>query len=147
MQQEILLIANGDADSNSIVESVAKQSGSRLRKVSSTRQAFEFMATDMDNVDVAIIDLDSGVHVLAILEALGGHAAAPPIIVLTSLEESVVSPIAIQHGAAACLGKPFKHGHLVNAIELSLARPRATSSDLWGHPRERRRREPEHKVA
>ena len=41
MGREILLIANGDADSNAIVEAVAKQGGRRLRKVSSTGQAFE----------------------------------------------------------------------------------------------------------
>lgn len=139
MEREILLIANGDADSNAIVEAVAKQTGRRLRKVSSTRQAFEILATDMDNVDVAIIDLDPGVHSLAILEAIGGHPVAPPVIVLTSLEESEVTPIASRHGAVACLGKPFQHASLSNAIELSLALPRSISCDLWGHPRHRRR--------
>jgi DNA-binding NtrC family response regulator len=144
MEREILLVANGDADSHAIVETVAKQTGRRLRKVSSTRQAFEIMATGMDDVDVAIIDLDPGVHSLAILEAIGGHPASPPVIVLTSLEESEVTPIAAQHGAVACLGKPFQRDHLLTAIECSLAQPRLISSDLWGHPCERRRREPEH---
>jgi DNA-binding NarL/FixJ family response regulator len=112
--------------------------------VSSTRQAFEIMATDMDNVDVAIIDLDPGVHSLAILETISGHHTSPPVIVLSSLEESEVTPIAIQHGAVACLGKPFQHNHLIKAIECSLARPRLISSDLWGHPHERRHCEREH---
>jgi DNA-binding NtrC family response regulator len=144
MEREILLIANGDANSNAIVEAVAKQTGHRLHKVSSTRQVFEIMGTDMDNVDVAIIDLDPGVHSLAILEAIGGHPASPPVIVLTSLEELEVMPIATQHGAVACLGKPFQHEHLMKAIECSLARPPSISSDLWGHPCERRRRGREH---
>jgi len=147
MAREILLVANGDADSNATVEAVAKQSGRRLRRVGSTRQVFEILATDMDNVDVAIIDLDPGVHSLAILEAIGGHPAAPPVIVLTSLEESEVTPIARRHGAVACLGKPFQHGHLVKAIERCPARARSISSDLWGHPREGRQREREHKAA
>ena len=141
MNREILLVANSDTDSNAIVEAVAKESGCRFRKVSSTRQAFDILATDLDNVDVIIIDLDPGMHSLAILEAIGGHPVAPPVIALTSLEESEVTPIASQHGAVACLGKPFQHANLAKAIELCLAQPRFVSCDLWGHPRERRRRE------
>ena len=139
MEREILLVANSDADSNAIVEAVAKESGFRLRKVSSTRQAFEILATGLDNVDVVIIDLDPGIHSLTILEAIGGHPAAPPVIALTSLEESEVTPIANRYGTVACLGKPLQHASVSKAIELSLARPRSISSDLWGHPRQRRR--------
>jgi DNA-binding response OmpR family regulator len=141
MEREILLVANGDADSNAIVEAVAKQIGRRLRKVSSTWQAVDILATDMSDVDVAIIDLDPGLHSLAILEAIGGHPVAPPVIVLTSLEESDVTPIASRHGAVVCLTKPFQHPHLSKALELCLARPRSISCDLWGHPRQGRQRE------
>ena len=134
MKREILLVANSDADSNAIVEAVAKQSGRRLRKVSSTRQAFEILASGLDNIDVVIVDLDPGMHSLAILEAIGGYAVAPPVIALTSLEESEVTSIASRHGAVACLGKPFQQDTLSNAIELCLAQPQSISCDLWGHP-------------
>lgn len=140
MERKILLVANSDANSNAMVEAAAKESGRRLRKVSSTRQAFDILATDLDNVDVVVIDLDPGMHALAILEAINGYALAPPVIALTSLEESEVTPIAIRHGAVACLGKPFQHGNLAKAIELCLAQPRSVSCDLWGHPRQRRSR-------
>ena len=138
MNREILLVANSDADSNAAVEAVAEESGRRLRKVSSTRQAFDVLATDLDNVDVVVIDLDPGMHALAILEAIGGHTMAPPVIALTSLDESEVTPIATQHGALACLGKPFQRADLARAIELCLAEPRSASCDLWGHPRQHR---------
>lgn len=140
MNREILLVANNDADSNAIVEAVAEESGRRLRKVSSTQQPLDILATDFGNVDVIIIDLDPGMHALAILEAIGGHAVAPPVIALTSLEESEVMPIASRHGAVACLGKPLQHANLCKAIELCLAQPRSVSCDLWGHPRQSRRR-------
>jgi DNA-binding NtrC family response regulator len=139
MQPEILFVANSDADSNAIVEAVAKKSGCRLRKVSGTRQAFDILANDFDNVDVVIIDLDPGMDSLAILEAIGGHPVAPPVIALTSLQESKVTPVASRHGAVACLGKPFQHANLSKAIEHCLARPRSMSCDLWGHPRKRHR--------
>ena len=93
----------------------------------------------LENVDVVVIDLDPGMHALAILEAIGGHEVAPPVIALTSLEESEVMPIASRHGAVTCLGKPFQHSSLAKAIERCLAQPRSTSCDLWGHPRQRRR--------
>ena len=137
MKREILLVANSDADSSAIVEAVAKESGRGLRKVSSTRQAFDILASDMDDLDVVIIDLDPGMHALAILEAISGHAFAPPVIALTSLEESEVTPIASRHGAVVCLGKPFQHANLAKAIELCLAQPRSVSCDLWGHPSQR----------
>jgi DNA-binding NtrC family response regulator len=140
MEREILLVANSDADSKAIVEAAANESGRRLRKVSSTRQTFDILATDLENVDVVVIDLDPGMHALAILEAIGGHEVAPPVIALTSLEESEVMPIASLHGAAICLGKPFQHSSLAKAIERCLAQPRSVSCDLWGHPRQRRRR-------
>ena len=137
MNRDILLVANGDADSNAIVEAVAEESGHRLRKVSSTRQTFDVLATDLENVDVVIIDLDPGMHALAILEAIGDHTMAPPVIALTSLEESELTRIASRHGAAVCLGKPFQHANLARAIDLCLAEPRSVSCDLWGHPRQR----------
>ena len=140
MEREILLVANSDADSNGMVEAAAKQSGRRLRKMSSTCQAWDILASDLDNVDVVIIDLDPGMHALAILEAIGDHPVAPPVIVLTSLEESEVTPVASRHGAVACLGKPFQHANLAKAIDLCLAQPRSVSCDLWGHPRQRRPR-------
>ena len=131
-------LANSDADSNAIAEAAAKESGPRLRKVSGTRQAFDILAKDLDNVDVIIIDLDPGMPALAILEAIGGHTAAPRVIALTSLEESEVTPIASQHG---CLPRQlFQRANLCKAIELCLAQPRLVSCDLWGHPRQRRRR-------
>jgi DNA-binding response OmpR family regulator len=140
MEREILLVANSDADSNAMVEAAAKESGRGLRKVSSTRQAFDILASDLDNVDVVVIDLDPGMHALAILEAIGGHTVAPPVIALTSLDESEIPPIASQHGAVACLGKPFQYADLARAIELCLAQPHSVSCDLWGHPRQRQRR-------
>jgi DNA-binding NtrC family response regulator len=147
MEREILLIANNDADSNATVQAVAKKMGCGFRKVSSTRQALDILATDLDSVDVVIIDLDPGMHSLAILEAIGNRAVGPPVIALTSLDESEVMSIASRHGAAACLGKPFEHANLSKAIEQCLAQPRSISCDLWGHPQPRRRGKQAHQAA
>ena len=50
-------------------------------------------------VDVVILDLDPGMHSLAILEAVADNAFAPPVIALTSMEESEMTPLATRHGS------------------------------------------------
>ncbi len=137
MKGNILLVANGDADSNAIIAEAAKQTGRGLTKANSDRQAFEVLSMATDDVDMAIIDLDPGIHSLSILEAMGWAETAPPIIVVTSLNESEAAPIASRHGAAACIGKPFTASQIVSAIEriCSSWRPQTLSCDFWGHPR------------
>jgi DNA-binding response OmpR family regulator len=144
MKRNILLVANGDADSNAIVAEAAKQTGRGLTKISSDRRAFEILNMATDDVDLAIIDLDPGIHSLSILEAMGWAETAPPIIVVTSLEESEAAPIASRHGAAACIGKPFTASQLVSAIEqvCSSWRSQTLSCDFWGHPHLRRQSAP-----
>jgi DNA-binding response OmpR family regulator len=107
MKRNMLLAANSDVDSNVTIADAARQTGRGLRTASSNREAFEILCMGLDDVDVAIIDLDPGVHSFAILDALDCSEAAPPVIAVTGLEESEMTPIAFRHGAAACLGKPF----------------------------------------
>jgi DNA-binding response OmpR family regulator len=144
MKRNILLVTDGDADSNAIIAEAAKQTGHGLTKTSSDRQAFEILNMATEDVDLAIIDLDPGIHSLSILEAMGWAENSPPIIVVTNLEESEAAPIASRHGAAACIGKPFTASQLVSAIEqvCSSWRPQTLSCDFWGHPHSRRQRTP-----
>ena len=144
MKREILLVANGDAASNATIAEAVKQSGHRLRKISSCRQAFEILAAGLDDVDAVIIDLDPGVHSMAVLEAIGSSAAAPPVIAITGLEETEVAPIAFSRGSIDCIGKPFSLRRLLAVINL-VSQPdwrseHACSCDLWGHPRLSRKR-------
>ena len=137
MKRNILLVANGDANSNATIAEAVKQTGRGLRKASSSRQAFEILCMGLGDVDLTIVDLDPGVHSLAILEALDYSGTAPPVIALTGLEESEMTLIARRHGAAACLGKPFSADTLARLIEdvYSSVASERKSCDRWGHPR------------
>ena len=139
MKREILLVANGDAASNATIAEAVKQSGHLLRKISSCRQAFEILSCGLNGVDAVIIDLDPGVHSMAVLEAIGSSAAAPPVIAITSRKETEIAPIAFRRGATDCIGKPFSVRRLlavINAVSQTGWRSEhACSCDLWGHPR------------
>lgn len=137
MKRNILLVANGDADSNAIIADAVRQTGRGLRHASSSREVFEILCMGLDDVDVVIVDLDPGVHSLTILEALDYSQTAPPAIAVTGLEESEMTPIARRHGAAVCLAKPFSADTLARLIEdvhSSVSLERRTC-DRWGHPR------------
>jgi FixJ family two-component response regulator len=75
------------------------------------------------------------VHGMAILEALDACENAPPIIVVSALEEHRLSSAVQQHGAIACLGKPLSFTRLAHAVEeaLTIAAATAPRCDLWGH--------------
>jgi DNA-binding NtrC family response regulator len=84
-----------------------------LRVIQSSQEAFLQLKEGCDDIDLAIIDLDPGMHATAFLEAAGDRL---PMIVLTSLEENYMRPIAARHGAVACLAKPFTAERLEKEI-------------------------------
>lgn len=105
LKPNILFVANGDADLNATVTEAARKTGRGVRKAGSSRQTFEIFDLGLEDVDLAIVDLDPSLHSLAILEALDYSEAAPPVIVLTKPDEAGVGPIAQRHGATVCLRK------------------------------------------
>ena len=143
MKSKILFVANGDADLDTTVTEAARKTGRGIRKASSSRQTFEILNLGLEDVDLAIVDLDPSLHSLAILEALDYSQAAPPVIALTKLDEAEVGPIARRHGATTCLRKPFAADELAILIEKvceSIREAEPLSCDQWGHPRASRRR-------
>lgn len=136
MKSNVLLIANRDGSANKTVAAAAAETARGLCHAKESREAFEILGDDLNNIDIVIIDLDPGVHSLSILEALSYCKSAPPVIVVTGLEEADMAPVARRHGAAACIGKPFPSSQLASLIEdvCTAAYSHPTSSDAWGHP-------------
>jgi len=66
-----------------------------------------------------------------LLEAISGCADRPPILVITALEETYMKPIAMKHGAAACLGKPITVQRLCSS--LNDVSQRLLTCDRWGN--------------
>lgn len=139
MKPNILLVVHGDGTSISAIADAAAQTGHGLRHAANGREAFEILTSELDHIDLVIIDVDPGMHSLTILEALSYCKTAPPIIVVTGFEEFAMEPIAYRHGATACIGKPFTSGELAALIAEvcpCTSEPPATSCDFWGHPRD-----------
>lgn len=139
MKATLLLIASEKSDESAIVADAATRMGRHCIQVANCRRAFELFSSDLNHVDVVVIDLDPGVHGISILEAVASCKKKPPVIAITGLEELDMEPLAIRHGAAACLGKPFNASQLTSLIEEICQPPmsQAVSCDLWGHPCEK----------
>jgi DNA-binding NtrC family response regulator len=133
----MLLVANRSGDSNAIVARAAEMTGHSISQVSDSRRAFEMLRSGSHNFHLLIIDVDSDIHPMAILEAVSACKDFPPIIVLTGREEYDMTPVAHRHGATACIGKPFSDDDLATLIEEvcpQIDTPNLWSCDLWGHP-------------
>ena len=85
--------------------------------VRSSQAAFRQLQAAVSDFDLAIIDLDPGVHGSALLEAIGDRL---PTLAVTSLEENYMDPITRRHGAFACLAKPFTADRLAELVNRAL---------------------------
>jgi DNA-binding NtrC family response regulator len=137
MKTNTLYIGKKSSGINSVVSETVKRTGRVLETVTSSRDAFRLLQTRLHDIDLILIDVDPGMHNMAILEALAGSENPPRIIVITGFEESDMTPIAHRHGATACIAKPFTAAELASLIEQVCPLPEppnSWSSDRWGHP-------------
>jgi DNA-binding response OmpR family regulator len=97
---------------------------------------FQLIQAGAGDVAVIVLDVDPGVHGMAVLEALEAWGPAPPVIVISSLEEANLKPVALAHGAKECFGKPVSTERLKTATLKFARTPEADACqcDVWGHP-------------
>jgi DNA-binding response OmpR family regulator len=137
MKAKVLLLIDADHASADVVSLAAIKTGHRVVHAHTSREAFSIMERGLDDVDAVVIDVDPGVHGMAVLESMHLSTTTPPVIVLTGLEETYMCGIAAVHGAAACIGKPFAAEKLAALIEQVCQpawRSAGCTSDAWGHP-------------
>ncbi|RYE51880.1 MAG: hypothetical protein EOP18_11670, partial [Rhizobiaceae bacterium] len=65
-----------------------------LHLASSAPEAFAKIQRELGGVDMFIVDVDSDVHGVTLLNALGFCADRVPVVVVTSLEQADMEPIA-----------------------------------------------------
>ena len=133
MKRNVVLVLDADADTARAVASAAATGNRDLRFVQTSKEFFHFCSEDFENVTAIVLDVDPGIHGMAILEALDACENTPPIIVVSALEEHLLGPVVQRHGAMACLGKPLSFTRLARAIDQTLERAAAPRCDLWGH--------------
>ena len=132
MKEPSILLIDADGDSEEIVAKAAARAGRALLIAKTSREAFRILGDQMQRLDLVIVDVDPGAHGLALLEAISGCADKPPILVITALEETYMQPIALKHGAAACLGKPIAIRRLCSSLKK--ISQRSLTCDRWGWP-------------
>lgn len=136
MKRSVVLLIDGDADTAGAVMQAAAETDLDFRFARTSKDAFHLFDGGLDDVAVIVLDVDPGVHGMAVLEALNVWGPAPPVIVISSLEEAHLEPVALAHGAQECFGKPVSIERLKTAIA-KLAQPPevgACRCDRWGHP-------------
>lgn len=120
MKAPVILLFTNDPSVCQAAQDAVFGSRHGLRLNRSSQDAFRSLREGTDDVDLVIIDLDPGMHGAALLEATADRL---PVLVLTSLEEHFMQPLAKRHGALACLAKPFTAERLAEMIA-ELLRPR-----------------------
>ena len=133
MKRSVVLVLDADADTARAVASAATTRNCDLRLVQTSKEFFHFCREDFENVIAIILEIDPGMHGMAILEASDVCENTPPIVVVSALEEHCLGPVVQRHGAIACLGKPLSFTQLGRALDQAAERATAPRCDLWGH--------------
>lgn len=136
MKRDILLLVDADADNADVVWPVATLNRLRVRLVRTSYDFFQLIENGLTDVAIIVLDVDPGVHGMAVLEALDACDLTAPVIILSSLEEALLHPVAIAHGAKECFGKPVLTQRLRTAIGKFARAPEAQGRrcDAGGHP-------------
>jgi len=133
MKRNVVLVLDADADTARAIASAAATRDCDLRFVQTSKEFFHFCREDFENVTAIVLDMDPGMHGMAILEASDVCENSPPIIVVSALEEHHLAPVVRRYGAIACLGKPLSFTQLGRALDHAVERAAAPRCDLWGH--------------
>lgn len=137
MTKSILLL-DVDGDSVPVLMRAAALSGHAVRLATRSEDAFRILKSSLDDIDLAVVDVDPGAHAMALVEAINGCEQRPPVILLTALEEEYMKRVAGRHGAAACVGKPLTVEKIQSTFDRLPQRRRVRrtcSCDAWGHPK------------
>lgn len=113
MKTNILLVADGDIESDLDVVDAAARTEHGVRRASTQSRPWQILRRNLKNIDAVIVDLDKHRRALSIVEALGCSENMPPVIVLS---DPKMSPAAYRHGATVCITKPFSTDELASVI-------------------------------
>ena len=113
MKRNILLVADGDIESDLDIIDAATRTAHGVRRASTQSRPWQILRRKMKNIDAVIVDLDKHSQALSIVETLGSKEDTPPVIVLT---DPKMSPMAYRHGATVCVTKPFSADELASVI-------------------------------
>jgi hypothetical protein len=77
MKANALLISKEASDSNATIAEAAARAGLSLLQAPDAKRAFELLRSGLAEIDLVIIDVDPGIHSMAILEAIAARDTSP----------------------------------------------------------------------
>ena len=119
----------------SLIKEAAHQTGHEVLCLPVSQQTREILNCALDEVDLAIVEIGTSVHSVAILEALS-DSRCMPVIAIIDRDEVEMAPIVRRLGAAAYLTKPFdvdEIAMLITEVSGYARKSNALCCDKWGH--------------
>ena len=116
MKPHVILLLNADPDVEKALSEVASQKGDELVAARTAAESVRILRDDAKDVKLVVIDIDPEMHGVTLFTAVAGFRENVPIVVVTSLEENYMKPLAVRRGAVECLGKPVEPNKLADAI-------------------------------
>jgi DNA-binding NtrC family response regulator len=136
MKRDVVLLVDADADTVKVVGSIAALANFDVRFAQTSRDFFPLTRDALADVELIGLDADSGLQSLDVLEALAVWVPAPPVIMISGLDEAVLRPTIFAHVVTEFLGKPVSIEGLKTAIARFVHTPEShhCRCDVWGHP-------------
>ena len=116
MKRNVVLVLDADADTDHAVASAATTRNYDLRFGADLKRVFPFLQSDFESVVAIILEIDPGMHAMAILEASDVCENAPAVVVVSALEEHCLGPVEHRRWWWASSGKPLSFTQLGRAL-------------------------------
>lgn len=117
MKTPIILLLTHDPKLEDCVAHVLRQSGGLSHLAHSAGDALQIVCGTGRELDLAIIDFESGPHGMTLLSAMSMCREDLPVIVIAHDDEKHVEALAYANGAVACFSKPVAAEQLAEVFQ------------------------------
>ena len=116
MKTPTILLLTNDPKLEDCVAHVLRHSGGLGHLAHSADDALQIVCGTGRDLDLAVIDFESGPHGMTLLSAISMCREDLPVIVIAHDDEKHVEALAYANGAAACLPKPISAAQFAEAM-------------------------------
>ena len=136
MKRDVVLLVDADADTVNAVGSIAARANFDVRFTQTSPNSFPLTRDDLEDVELIVLDADSDLQSLNVLEALAGCGPNPPVIMISDPREKVLRPTIFAHVVTEYLEKPVSIEGFETALTRFVRTPEShhCRCDVWGHP-------------